>query len=254
MAVLAVAGPWLVPHAPDAQDITSRLQVPSASHWFGTDTLGRDLFSRILQGSRLTLAIGAASTLLALVIGTLSGAIAGYRGGMTDRVLVAVFDFFSIFPSLLLAILLSLILGRGVAGILLSIGVVAWVQHARLVRALVIQSKALPYVEAARSLGAGTPRILFGHILRNLWGPILVSATAQVPGNIMAESFLSFLGLGVQPPFASWGTLSAEGTRALRTHPHLVFFPAGALFLTLLAVQYLGDRTSGPRRSGEKDN
>jgi len=241
LSLFSVFGPWLIPFAPDAQDLASRLEPPGPAHWLGTDALGRDLLARVAQGSRLTLLIGVASTLFALFLGTLTGAIAGYRGGRVDQALTAVFDFVSIFPSLLLAILLSLILGRGVTGILLSIGIVSWVQHARLVRAQVLQARSLPYVESARSIGAGSGQILFGHILPNLWGPIIISATAQIPANIMAESFLSFLGLGIAPPFASWGTLASEGARALRTHPHLLFLPGGVLFLTLLAVQYLGD-------------
>lgn len=241
ISVIALMGDWIVPYAPDAQDITRKLELPSTDHWFGTDALGRDLLARVIQGSRLSLTIGLASTVFAMLIGTVTGALAGFYGSWTDRLLTSVTDFFAIFPSLLLAILLSLLLGRGAAGILLSIGIVAWVQHARLVRAQVIQARNFAYVESARSLGVAPMAILFKHILPNLWGPIIISATAQVPANIMAESFLSFLGLGLQPPFASWGTLASEGTRVLRSHPHLLFLPATVLFLTLLATQYLGD-------------
>jgi len=241
VSLLAIFGDWIVPFAPDAQDIARKLELPSSEHWFGTDALGRDLLSRVIQGSRLSLLIGLASTVFAMVVGTATGAIAGFYGRWVDRVLTSVTDFFAIFPSLLLAILLSILLGRGTTGILLSIGIVAWVQHARLVRAQVIQARTFTYVESARSLGVKPMAILFRHILPNLWGPIIISASAQVPGNIMSESFLSFLGLGLQPPFASWGTLASEGTRVLRSHPHLLFLPATVLFLTLLATQYLGD-------------
>lgn len=241
ITLMAVFGDWLVPYAPDAQDIARKLETPTSDHWFGTDALGRDLLARVIQGSKLSLLIGLASTVFAMLLGTATGAVAGFFGGWVDRLLTSTADFFAIFPSLLLSILLSLLLGRGATGILLSIGIVAWVQHARLVRAQVLQAGRFTYVESARSLGVKPMAILFRHILPNLWGPIVISATAQVPGNIMSESFLSFLGLGLQPPFASWGTLASEGTRVLRSHPHLLFLPATVLFLTLLATQYLGD-------------
>ncbi|NDD93106.1 ABC transporter permease [bacterium] len=237
----ALFAPWISPYHPDAQSIDDRLLGPSSAHWLGTDSLGRDLATRLLFGARLSLSIGIATAIFSLVLGTITGALAGFFRGWTDRVITGFIDFFSIFPSLLLAILFSLIFGRGVFGIFLSIGIVAWVQHARLVRAQVLQASEQPYVESARALGISDQRILWRHVLPNLWGPILVSVSAQIPSNIMAESFLSFLGLGLQPPHASWGTLASEGTRALRSHPHLLIFPSVALFLVLLASQYLGD-------------
>lgn len=239
--LIAILAPWISPYAPDAQSIPDRLLGPSPTHWLGTDSLGRDLLTRLIYGARLSLTIGIATALFSLLLGTATGAIAGFYRGWPDRVLTGFIDFFSIFPSLLLAILFSLVFGRGVFGIFLSIGIVAWVQHARLVRTQVLQAGEQPYVEAARSLGVSRWRILWRHILPNLWGPILVSVSAQIPSNIMSESFLSFLGLGLQPPHASWGTLASEGTRALRSHPHLLAFPSLALFLVLLASQYLGD-------------
>ena len=250
---LAIFAPWISPYDPDLQSIAERLQTPSAAHWLGTDSLGRDLFTRILFGARLSLSIGFATALFSLTLGTITGSIAGYFGGWADRILTGFVDFFSLFPSLLLAILFSLVFGRGLFGIFLSIGIVAWVQHARLVRAQVLQASTQPYVESAKSLGAGPVRILGRHILPNLWGPILVSISAQVPSNIMSESFLSFLGLGLQPPHASWGTLASEGTRALRSHPHLLASPSIALFITLLASQYLGDWLRD-RVSGDSDH
>ncbi len=257
LVALAFLAPWIAPHDPNAQNISDRLSGPAAKYWLGTDSLGRDLFTRLLFGARLSLSIGIATALFSLVIGTITGALAGYYRGWTDRILTGFIDFFSIFPSLLLAILFSLLFGRGVAGIFLSIGIVAWVQHARLVRAQVMQASEQPYIEAARALGVSNFRILRQHVLPNLWGPILVSVSAQIPSNIMAESFLSFLGLGLQPPHASWGTLASEGSRALRSHPHLLAFPSVALFVVLLASQYLGDwlrdRVSGQGRLGAVD-
>jgi oligopeptide transport system permease protein len=150
-------------------------------------------------------------------------------------------DLFYIFPSILLAILLMVVLGRGFVGILLALGMTAWVTQARLVRGQVLQAKEMSYVEAARALGVRRPAIILRHILPNLWGPIIVSLSFQIPTNIMAESFLSFIGLGLQPPFSSWGTLASEGFRAMKSYPHLIIFPGTVLFVTMLAFNYLGD-------------
>ena len=195
----------------------------------------------LLAGATLTLTVGILTALFAFVLGTLTGGIAGYFGGWVDQLLMRIVDLFYVFPSLLLAILLMVLMGRGITGILFAIGLSSWVTHARLVRGQVLQARQMPYVEAARSLGASHPVILFRHILPNLIGPMIVSLTAQIPNNIMAESFLSFIGLGLQPPYSSWGTLANEGFRAMRGHPHLIFFPGLVLFLTLLAFSLLGD-------------
>jgi oligopeptide transport system permease protein len=152
-----------------------------------------------------------------------------------------VVDLFFIFPSLLLAILLMLLFGRGFAGIFIALGMTAWVTQARLVRGQVLQAREMSYVEAARALGVNHFAIIVRHILPNLWGPIIVSLTVQIPAAIMSESFLSFLGLGIQPPFSSWGTLAAEGFRAMQSFPHMIIFPGGILFLTMIAFNYLGD-------------
>jgi oligopeptide transport system permease protein len=241
MGLLAAAAPLVTRFSYEEQNISAKLQGPSLTHWMGTDTLGRDLYSRILYGARMSLAVGISTAIFALALGTLTGAWAGYRGGLTDAVLMRVTDLFFIFPSLLMAILIMVLLGRGFSGILLAIGLTSWVTQARLVRGLFLQAREFPYVESARSMGAGTGSIIFRHILRNLWGPIIVSLTYQIPTNIMAESFLSFIGLGLQPPFSSWGTLANEGFRAMRSYPHLLIFPSVFLFLTMLAFNYLGD-------------
>ncbi|MCM2276492.1 MAG: ABC transporter permease [Oligoflexia bacterium] len=241
IGALAVLAPWVTRYSYEAQDIAQRLQPPSWEHWLGTDTLGRDLYSRIVYGARMSLAVGISTALFALVLGTATGAVAGYYGGWLDRVLMRLVDIFYIFPSLLLAILLMLLLGRGFLGILLAIGMTAWVTQARLVRAQVLQARELSYVEAARAIGVSSLAVIGRHILPNIWGPIVVSLTVQIPANIMAESFLSFIGLGLQPPFSSWGTLAAEGFRAMKSFPHLIIFPGGVLFVTMLAFNYLGD-------------
>lgn len=253
ISLLAVFAPAVTQYTYEEQNIEARLESPSALHWMGTDTLGRDLYSRIVYGARMSLAIGVLTALFSLVLGTLTGAIAGYYGGWWDRIIMRVVDIFYIFPSLLLAILLTILLGRGFLGIWLALGLTSWVTQARLVRGQMIQAREMAYVEAARALGVRNIPIMFKHILPNLWGPIIVSLTFQVPTSIMSESFLSFLGLGLQPPFSSWGTLAAEGFRAMKSYPHLIIYPGLALFVTMLAFNYLGDGLRDkldPRRGG----
>ena len=241
LCLAALLAPILAPYAYDAVGVGGSLEAPSRSFWMGTDVLGRDLLSRILFGARVSLAVGFCTAAFALVMGTLTGAIAGYAGGRIDRTLMIVVDVFSIFPMLLLAILLSLLVGRGFFGIFLSIGMTTWVTQARLVRALVLQARELPYVEAGHAIGLNHRQILFRHILPNLLGPMVVSLTFQIPNNILTESFLSFVGLGLQPPYASWGTLANEGFRGIQSYPHLMIFPGIALFITMLGFHFLGD-------------
>jgi len=241
---IAILSPWFMPTA--EQDISQRLLAPSLNHWMGTDSLGRDLLTRILDGARLSLATGILTAIVALFFGTAVGATAGWRGGWVDRTLLRIIDVFSIFPSVLLAILLTVFVGRGFTGILLALGLTGWMQLARLVRAQVMQMRELPWVEAARAIGAPQSRILLRHLLPNLWSPILISLAFQIPTSILSESFLSFIGLGLEPPLASWGTLAAEGFRAMRSFPHLILFPGGVLFATLLSFQLLAE---GLRRS-----
>jgi oligopeptide transport system permease protein len=241
LCLLALFAHWFAPYAYDAVGVGPNLSPPIRGFWMGTDILGRDLMSRILFGARLSLAVGFCTAAFALVLGTATGAIAGYFGGNWDRILMGVVDVFYIFPMLLLAILLTLIFGRGFFGIFLAIGMTTWVTQARLVRALVLQARELPYVEAGRAIGLGHFRILFRHIVPNLLGPMIVSLTFQIPNNILTESFLSFVGLGLQPPYSSWGTLANEGFRGIQTHPHLMIFPGLALFVTMIAFHFLGD-------------
>jgi oligopeptide transport system permease protein len=241
VSLMALAAPLVTHFSYEEQNIAQRLEGPSTTHWMGTDSLGRDLYSRVVYGARMSLAIGVCTALFALVLGTLTGACAGYFGGWTERAVMLIVDVFSIFPSILMAILLSLLLGRGFFGIFIAIGLSAWVTQARLVRGQVLQAREMAYVEAARALGVTHFSVLWKHILPNLWGPILISLTLQIPANIMAESFLSFIGLGIQPPNSSWGTLANEGFRAMRSFPHLMIYPSLVLFLTMLAFNYLGD-------------
>jgi oligopeptide transport system permease protein len=241
ITVGAVFAPVLTTQSYETQNIEERLETPSVHHWMGTDTLGRDLYSRIIYGARMSLAVGICTALLSLSVGTLVGSVAGFRGGKIDAFLMRVVDLFYIFPSLLIAILLTVFFGRGFFGILVALSLTSWVTHARLVRNLVLQAKEMLYVESARALGLRGARILFRHILPNILGPMIVSLTFQIPTSIMSESFLSFIGLGLEPPYSSWGTLANEGFRAMKSFPHLILFPGTVLFITLIAFNTLGD-------------
>jgi len=241
LSFLAIFAPMIAPYPYDAVGVGPNLSPPIHGFIMGTDVLGRDLFSRVLYGARLSLAVGFCTAIFSLVLGTLTGALAGYFGGKWDQILMSIVDMFYIFPMLLLAILLTLLVGRGFLGIFLAIGLTTWVTQARLVRALVLQARELPYVEAGRALGLTHLKVLFKHIIPNLMGPMIVALTFQIPSNILTESFLSFVGLGLQPPYSSWGTLANEGFRGIQSYPHLMLFPGLALFITMLAFHFLGD-------------
>lgn len=241
ISALALAAPLVTSVSYEEQNIEHRLEKPSAQHWMGTDTLGRDVYSRVIYGARVSLSIGVITALVSLVLGTLVGAAAGFWGGWVDQIVMRLVDVFYIFPSILFAILIGLWVGQGLLGILIAISWTSWITQSRLVRAQFLQAREMLYVESARAIGVPTRDLIFRHILPNLWGPIIVSLTVQIPANIMAESFLSFIGLGIQPPFSSWGTLASEGFRAMKSYPHLILFPGGVLFFTLLAFNFLGD-------------
>ena len=211
----------------------------------GTDGLGRDLFTRILYGARVSITVGIGTALIALLIGTVYGLISGYVGGALDRLLMRIVDICYGLPDLLIFILLSLVLGRNIAGILIALGLVTWVRFARITRGQVLQAKEFIYVEGARSIGASHARIVLRHILPNILAPILVTLTFSIPAAILAESTVSFIGLGINDPYSewgtSWGTLAQDGWRAMRTYPHIILFPGLAIFLTILAFNFLGN-------------
>lgn len=241
ISLMTVFAPFVTQYSYEVQNISERLQGPSLQHWMGTDSLGRDLYSRIIYGGRMSLCVGVVTAVLAMIFGTTIGSVAGYFGKWTDDLFMKLADLLTIFPSPLLAILLMLLFGRGVLGIIVALGITAWITQARLVRGLVLQMREFPFVEAARAMGVSHFGIIFRHILPNLTGPIIVSLTVQIPTSIMAESFLSFIGLGLQPPFSSWGTLANEGFRAMQSYPHLIIFPSLVLFVTMLAFNYAAD-------------
>ena len=241
LSVLAICAPWVSNFSYFDQNADHALQFPNSTYWFGTDSLGRDLFSRLVYGARISLSVGFFTAIFSLIIGGIYGALSGYVGGTLDSLMMRFADILSALPSLLVTVLIMLVVGRGPTGIFLALGIVGWVGEARLIRGQVLQAKEMLYVEAARSLGMSNFRILFRHIVPNIMGPVIVSLTFGIPQNIMSESFLSFVGLGLEPPYASWGTLANEGWRAYRTYPYLIFFPGIVLFLTILAFNFLGD-------------
>jgi oligopeptide transport system permease protein len=216
-------------------------QPPSAKHWFGTDELGRDVFARTWYGARISLFIGLAAALIDLFIGVLWGGIAGFRGGKTDEVMMRIADILWAVPYLLLVILLMVILGQGLGTMILAMTITGWINMARIVRGQVLQLKNQEYVLAAQTLGASTSRIMFKHLIPNAMGPILVTLTLTIPSAIFTEAFLSYLGLGVPQPLASWGTMASEGVQALQYYPWRLFFPATFICLTIFAFNVVGD-------------
>ncbi len=239
--VAACFAPWTAPYAYDAQDSMNILSAPTVDHWMGTDRLGRDLFSRVVYGARISLFIGFATTFVAIIIGTIYGAVSGYVGGKTDQYMMRIVDVVFSLPDLLLIILLTVIMGRGMAGIFLALTLVSWVTVARLVRGEVLRLKEFPFVEASRALGAGHIRIMTQDILPNIIGILVVTLSFRIPLAILAESTLGFIGLGVSPPLSSWGTLANDGWTAIKFYPHLILFPSLAIFLTILSFNFLGE-------------
>jgi oligopeptide transport system permease protein len=242
LSLITVAAPWL-PGMPDPtlQDLKLSATPPSTAHVFGTDELGRDTFARVIYGGRISLMVGLVGTLVSLLIGVSYGAIAGYRGGRTDEVMMRAVDVLYSLPYIFLVILLLVFFSRSIIMLFVALGLVQWLTMARIVRGQVLSLKQQNFVEAARALGAGDRSIIFRHIVPNTLGPVIVYTTLTVPAVILQEAFLSFLGLGVQPPAASWGTLVSDGARLLALFPWLVIFPGLALSLTLFCFNFLGD-------------
>ena len=236
------AAPWLPDLAdPAAQDLRLGAALPTVLHPFGTDELGRDLLARVLYGGRISLLVGLVGTLVSLFVGVGWGAVAGYAGGKLDEFMMRAVDVLYALPNIFLVILLMVLFSRSLLMLFVALGLVQWLTMARIVRGQVLTLKRQTFVEAARALGASDPSIVFRHIVPNTLGPVFVYATLTVPAVILQEAFLSFLGLGVQPPDASWGTLIADGARVMALFPWLVAFPGLALSLTLLAFNFLGD-------------
>jgi oligopeptide transport system permease protein len=241
VAAACVLGPWLSPYGYEEQNLAAAFRPPDARHWLGTDQLGRDLLVRLLCGGRLSLAVGLCATAVALVIGVTYGGVAGYVGGRLDAVMMRAVDILYALPFTVFVILLMVLFGRNLLLLFAAIGAVEWLTMARIVRAEVQAIKGLEFVEAARVLGFSRRRILFRHILPNVLGPIVVYSTLTVPTVMLLEAFLSFLGLGVQPPMSSWGVLIKDGAAAMEEYPWLLIFPGAVFSLTLFSLNFLGD-------------
>lgn len=237
----AVLGPWLLPSDPSAQLLALRLAPPSVAHPFGLDELGRDILARVLAGARVSFLVGITVVVVSAVVGTTLGAVAGYFGGAFDEVISRIIDILLAFPGLLLAIALVAVLGPSLANVLLALSLIGWVGYARLVRGQVLRARELDYVQAARALGATTARILWRHVIPAAMPAVLVQASLGMAGAIIGESSLSFLGLGVQPPTPSWGTMLSGGRAHILDAPHLTMFPGLAIALLVLGLNFLGD-------------
>jgi peptide/nickel transport system permease protein len=237
----ATLGPVLTPYDPASQELSRRLERPSLSHPFGLDELGRDILSRLLAGARISLLVGIAVVSVSSVVGMLLGSIAGYFGGLADDLISRVVDVLMAFPGILLAIALVAVLGPSLTNVVIALSVIGWVGYARLVRSQALRARELEFVQAARALGAGAPRIVLRHVLPTALPAVVVQATLGMAGAIIAEAALSFLGLGVQPPTPSWGTMLDAGRSHLFDAPHLTLFPGLAIATLVLGFNFLGD-------------
>jgi peptide/nickel transport system permease protein len=237
----AIIAPWAVPYDPAGQELALRLERPSFEHPFGLDELGRDIFSRVLAGARISLFVGLTVVGISSLVGVLLGSIAGYFGGWLDDVISRTIDVLLAFPGILLAIALVAVLGPSLSNVVMALSAIGWVGYARLVRGQVLKARELEFVQAARALGAGTPRILLRHVIPTTMPAVMVQATLGMAGSILAEASLSFLGLGVQPPTPSWGTMLNGGRLHLLDAPHLTIFPGAAIAVLVLGFNFLGD-------------
>ena len=237
----AVVGPALTPYSPSSQDLPRRLERPSVSHPFGLDELGRDILARIVSGARISLLVGLSVVTLSSLVGVLLGAVAGYSGGAIDDVISRVMDVLMAFPGILLAIALVAVLGPSLGNVILALSVIGWVGYARLVRGQALRAREFEFVQAARALGASPARVILRHVLPTAMPAVVVQATLGMAAAIIAEAALSFLGLGVQPPTPSWGTMLDAGRSHLFDAPHLTIFPGLAIAILVLGFNFLGD-------------
>ena len=241
LAAMAAAAPVIAPYPSGAQDLSMRFTPPSPLHPLGLDELGRDIFSRLVYGARISLALSFVVVLLSTVIGVLVGSAAGLAGGWVDDLIMRLIDVLLSFPSILLAISLVAVLGPGLANLILALCLIGWVGYARLTRAQVLKTREMQYVLAARASGARSGRILVFHLLPNISGPIVIQATVGMAGVILSEAGLSFLGLGLPPPSPSWGSMLRSGSQHLFDAPHLVLYPGVAIMLAVLSFNFVGD-------------
>jgi ABC-type dipeptide/oligopeptide/nickel transport system permease subunit len=241
LVVLGIFGPWLAPYDPLAQDLGASLEGPSLEHWFGTDSFGRDILSRVLYGSRISLMVGVASQAIAFALGVALGIVSGYYGGRVDNVVMRFADVTLAFPTLLLLIAITAAFQPSLVVVFVAIGVVGWAGLARLVRAQALVVRELDFVQAARAIGLGDARLLARHVLPNCLAPAIVAVTLGMAGAILLEAALSFIGLGAQPPTPSWGSMISDGRDFLRTAPWISIFPGLAIGLVVLGFNLFGD-------------
>lgn len=241
MCLGALLTPWIAPYSYEQQDLVLGAAPPSAQHWLGTDTLGRDLFTRLLYGGRVSLAVGFIATAVALLIGVLYGTVAGYFGGRIDAAMMRIVDILYALPFMIFIILLMVVFGRNFLLLFLAIGAVEWLTMARIVRGQVQSLRQQEFVEAAVSLGLSQWTIIRRHLIPNTLGPVIVYTTLTIPSVMLFEAFLSFLGLGIQPPQSSWGVLISYGVETMEEYPWLLVFPGLVLSITLFSLNFLGD-------------
>jgi peptide/nickel transport system permease protein len=241
LLLIAIFAPLIAPYPYDKQDLMHTRAAPSSQHLFGTDELGRDVFSRVIWGSRFSLSIGIFAVLLGTVVGLFLGAIAGYFGGLADDIIMRIMDVLQSIPGILLAITISVVLGPGFFNTLLALSIGGIAMGCRLTRASILNIRTQEYLEAATSINASTPRIIIRHVLPNSFSPLLVSSTMSIGNVIMAAAMLSFIGLGIQPPTPEWGSMIAGGRNLIRTSPWMVTFPGIFIMLTVLALNLFGD-------------
>ncbi len=237
----AIIGPVISGYTYYETNLAMKNLPPSAQHWFGTDDLGRDVFTRVWYGARISLTVGIIAATVDLILGVAWGSIAAFSGGTADEIMMRIADLIYGLPNLLVVILLMVVMGSGLLPIIAALTIFGWITMARIVRSQILQIKQKEYVLAAIALGASFPRILFKHLIPNAMGPIIITMTLTIPAAIFSEAFLSFLGLGVQAPVASWGTMANEGLPALRYYPWRLFFPGLFISLTIFAFNVIGD-------------
>ena len=241
VGLAVLVGPWFSPYSYESQDLQRGASAPSMAHWFGTDILGRDLLTRLLYGGRISLAVGLAATAVALVIGVGWGTLSAYIGGRVDALMMRIVDILYALPFMVVIILLTVSFGRSMLLLFLAIGCLEWLSMARIVRAQVLSLREREFIQAAECIGLRRWMVMWRHVLPNTLGPITVYATLTVPNVMLLEAFLSFLGLGVQPPQSSWGVLISHGVHYMEIHPWLLLFPSATLMLVLFALNVLGD-------------
>lgn len=239
--VIALLTPWIAPYGYQQQDLQLGASPPSAAHWLGTDIFGRDMLTRIMYGSRVSLLVGFVATGVALVIGVLWGTVAGYAGGRVDAVMMRLVDILYALPFMIFIVLLMVVFGRNILLLFLAIGAVEWLTMARIVRGQVQNLRHQEFIEAAFSMGLSRWIIIRRHLIPNTLGPVIVYTTLTIPNVMLLEAFLSFLGLGIQPPQSSWGLLISHGVESMEEYPWLLVFPGLALSITLFALNFLGD-------------